>query len=280
MTTTSPTRIETGASRKPASATSSARRFLLRLSLANWGIAVVAWTISAFLGITSPASIIVYSVLFVIGLFAVIVALLTYVLEKFAHEPPAVAPGEPGGDEDDAEAVSAGDAPAASRELTGLAGVPGSGSASKPALFARLVKIEHSVYALPFAYAGAFLAADGAPTWAQLLWITVAMVGARSAAMALNRLIDAELDARNPRTAARELPAGPPRAARGLALHGRVRGAARAGRLPALRAVPLPLADPARRLRPLSRTPSASRGSATTRSASRWAWRRRPRGWR
>jgi len=86
--------------------------------------------------------------------------------------------------------------------------VPSSGSASKPRLFARLVKVEHSVYALPFAYAGAFLAADGAPTWKQLLWITVAMVGARSAAMALNRLIDAELDARNPRTAQRELPAG------------------------------------------------------------------------
>jgi 4-hydroxybenzoate polyprenyltransferase len=86
--------------------------------------------------------------------------------------------------------------------------VPSSGFASRPALFARLVKIEHSVYALPFAYAGAFLAAGGAPTWDQLLWITVAMVGARSAAMALNRLIDAELDARNPRTAQRELPAG------------------------------------------------------------------------
>jgi hypothetical protein len=64
-----------------------ARRFLLRLSLANWGIAVVAWTISAFLGITSPASIIVYSVLFVIGLVAVVVALSTYLLEKFAHTP-------------------------------------------------------------------------------------------------------------------------------------------------------------------------------------------------
>ena len=86
--------------------------------------------------------------------------------------------------------------------------MPGSVSGSKAALLARLVKIEHSVYALPFAYAGAFLAANGAPTWAQLLWITVAMVGARSAAMALNRLIDAELDARNPRTAQRELPAG------------------------------------------------------------------------
>ena len=65
-----------------------ARRFLLRLSLINWGIAVVAWTISAFLGITSPASILIYSVLFVIGLFAVIMALLTYLLEKFAHRPP------------------------------------------------------------------------------------------------------------------------------------------------------------------------------------------------
>lgn len=80
--------------------------------------------------------------------------------------------------------------------------------ASKPTLFARLVKIEHSVYALPFAYAGAFLAAGGAPTLGQLIWITVAMVGARSAAMALNRLIDAGIDARNPRTAGRELPAG------------------------------------------------------------------------
>jgi 4-hydroxybenzoate polyprenyltransferase len=85
---------------------------------------------------------------------------------------------------------------------------PGSASASKPALFARLIKVEHSVYALPFAYAGAFLAAGGLPTWRQLVWITVAMVGARSAAMSLNRLIDAEMDARNPRTAARELPAG------------------------------------------------------------------------
>lgn len=64
------------------------------------------------------------------------------------------------------------------------------------------------MYALPFAYAGAFLAAGGAPTLSQLTWITVAMVGARSAAMALNRLIDAGIDARNPRTEARELPAG------------------------------------------------------------------------
>jgi hypothetical protein len=64
-----------------------ARRFLLRLSLLNWGIAIVAWTISAALGIASPASIIVYTVLFVIGLFAVIVAIFTYLLERFAHRP-------------------------------------------------------------------------------------------------------------------------------------------------------------------------------------------------
>jgi 4-hydroxybenzoate polyprenyltransferase len=77
-----------------------------------------------------------------------------------------------------------------------------------PLHYARLVKIEHTVFALPFAYVGAFLALDGAPTFAQLVWLTLAMVGARSLAMALNRLIDAEIDARNPRTAARELPAG------------------------------------------------------------------------
>jgi len=85
-------------------------------------------------------------------------------------------------------------------------GVPD--AVTKPRLFARLVKVEHSVYALPFAYVGAFLAAEGLPTWSQLLWITVAMVGARSAAMALNRLIDAGIDARNPRTAEREIPSG------------------------------------------------------------------------
>ncbi|HZO49819.1 MAG TPA: UbiA-like polyprenyltransferase [Gaiellaceae bacterium] len=77
-----------------------------------------------------------------------------------------------------------------------------------PRLFARLVKIEHTVFALPFAYTGAFLARGGVPRARDLLWITVAMVGARTLAMALNRLIDAEIDARNPRTAARELPAG------------------------------------------------------------------------
>jgi 4-hydroxybenzoate polyprenyltransferase len=77
-----------------------------------------------------------------------------------------------------------------------------------PARFARLVKIEHTVFALPFAYVGAFLAVGGRPSWHDLLWITLAMVGARSLAMALNRLIDAGIDARNPRTAGREIPSG------------------------------------------------------------------------
>ena len=77
-----------------------------------------------------------------------------------------------------------------------------------PKLFLSLVKFEHTVFALPFAYIGAFLAVDGVPSAADLLWITVAMVGARSFAMALNRLIDAGIDARNPRTAGRELPSG------------------------------------------------------------------------
>jgi 4-hydroxybenzoate polyprenyltransferase len=77
-----------------------------------------------------------------------------------------------------------------------------------PARFARLVKFEHTVFALPFAYVGAFLAVNAVPSAHDLLWVTAAMVGARSLAMGLNRLIDAGLDARNPRTARRELPSG------------------------------------------------------------------------
>lgn len=77
-----------------------------------------------------------------------------------------------------------------------------------PRRFARLVKLEHTVFALPFAYTGAFLAVATVPPARLLVWITVAMVGARTLAMTLNRLIDAEIDARNPRTASRELPAG------------------------------------------------------------------------
>ena len=71
-----------------------------------------------------------------------------------------------------------------------------------------MIKIEHSVFALPFAMIGALLAARGWPTGPQIFWIVVAMIGARSAAMSFNRLIDRNLDARNPRTAERALPAG------------------------------------------------------------------------
>ncbi len=91
------------------------RRFLLRLSLANWGIAVIAWTVSAFLGITSPASIIVYSVLFVIGLVAAILAILLYLLEKFGHEPQPIGAisADEGDDEGDGDAAAAKDETAA-----------------------------------------------------------------------------------------------------------------------------------------------------------------------
>jgi 4-hydroxybenzoate polyprenyltransferase len=82
------------------------------------------------------------------------------------------------------------------------------GFAKYPGRFASLVKFEHTVFALPFAYVGALLALDAVPSAAELLWITLAMAGARSLAMALNRLVDARIDARNPRTAGREIPSG------------------------------------------------------------------------
>src|SRR5271168_4323323 len=71
-----------------------------------------------------------------------------------------------------------------------------------------MIKWEHSIFALPFALCGAMLAASGLPTPHQLLWIIIAMLAARSAAMAFNRLADASIDAANPRTSARALPAG------------------------------------------------------------------------
>jgi len=75
-------------------------------------------------------------------------------------------------------------------------------------LYGRMIKFSHSVFALPFALASAALAAGGGISWRQVTWIVVAMVGARSAAMGFNRLADQRLDARNPRTAGRELPRG------------------------------------------------------------------------
>jgi 4-hydroxybenzoate polyprenyltransferase len=71
-----------------------------------------------------------------------------------------------------------------------------------------MIKIEHTLFALPFAFLGAVLAANGFPALWQIIWIVVAMVGARSAAMAFNRIADRSYDAKNPRTASRALPAG------------------------------------------------------------------------
>ena len=75
-------------------------------------------------------------------------------------------------------------------------------------LYLDAIKFEHTIFALPFAFLGMVLAQDGWPGWRTFLWITVAMAGARTGAMAANRLIDAQIDAANPRTAERALPAG------------------------------------------------------------------------
>jgi 4-hydroxybenzoate polyprenyltransferase len=71
-----------------------------------------------------------------------------------------------------------------------------------------MIKFEHTLFALPFAFLGMLLAAEGWPSWRVIGWVVVAMVGARSAAMGFNRLIDREVDGENPRTATRALPAG------------------------------------------------------------------------
>ncbi len=78
----------------------------------------------------------------------------------------------------------------------------------KIVIFLEAIRFEHTVFALPFAYVGMILAADGTPTLWQFAWITVAMASARTFAMTANRLIDRQIDARNPRTAGRALPKG------------------------------------------------------------------------
>src|SRR6185295_6411059 len=80
---------------------------------------------------------------------------------------------------------------------------------SRIAVYASFVRFSHSVFALPFALAGALLASRHVPvTWSTVAWILVAMVAARSAAMGFNRIVDARMDALNPRTAMREIPRG------------------------------------------------------------------------
>ncbi len=79
---------------------------------------------------------------------------------------------------------------------------------NKIKIILEMIKFEHTVFALPFAFTGAVLAANGLPSWRTILWITVAMVGARSAAMGFNRWADRKFDAENPRTKERALPRG------------------------------------------------------------------------
>ncbi|MEK7823025.1 MAG: UbiA-like polyprenyltransferase [Nitrospirota bacterium] len=74
--------------------------------------------------------------------------------------------------------------------------------------YLRLIKFSHSIFALPFAFTSALIAANGVPTFSQIFWITVAMVGGRTGAMGMNRIIDRKIDALNPRTKNRELPRG------------------------------------------------------------------------
>lgn len=78
----------------------------------------------------------------------------------------------------------------------------------KVTIFLEMIKFSHTIFALPFAFTGAILAAGGLPSIYQTFWILMAMVGARTAAMSLNRLIDADIDGRNPRTKGRAIPAG------------------------------------------------------------------------
>lgn len=78
----------------------------------------------------------------------------------------------------------------------------------KTATLLEMIKFSHTVFALPFAVMSAFIAAGGLPTARQMFWILMCMVGARSAAMSFNRIVDARLDAKNPRTAQRAIPAG------------------------------------------------------------------------
>lgn len=90
--------------------------------------------------------------------------------------------------------------------MSSMAGEHGLGT--RIATFLEMIKFSHTIFALPFALTGALLAARGLPSARQTAWIVLAMVGARTAAMGMNRLIDAGIDARNPRTAGRAIPAG------------------------------------------------------------------------
>jgi 4-hydroxybenzoate polyprenyltransferase len=83
-----------------------------------------------------------------------------------------------------------------------------SGIFARIAHYLRMIRFSHSVFALPFAFTGALIAASGIPTPRTIFWITLAMIGARSGAMGMNRIIDREIDRKNPRTRHREIPSG------------------------------------------------------------------------
>lgn len=96
----------------------------------------------------------------------------------------------------------------AGQAQAGLRGARAEGLLGHTVEALRMVKIEHSLFALPFAFLGMLLAARGLPSLSTVTWVVVCMVSARSAAMAFNRILDRRLDARNPRTRGRSLPAG------------------------------------------------------------------------
>lgn len=100
------------------------------------------------------------------------------------------------------------DPPSEQEPTPAAPGVRRSGPARQVAELLDMIKFEHTVFALPFAFLGALGAAQGWPGWEKVLWILAAMVAARTAAMTFNRLVDADIDALNPRTATRALPAG------------------------------------------------------------------------
>lgn len=122
----------------------------------------------------------------------------------------AVDAGTPGaaGEATPAAGIPGATSPGATSPGAGMPGMPAARRSplGKVGTFLEAIKFEHTIFALPFAYMGMLLAAGGRPTLWQLVWITVAMASARTLAMALNRLIDREIDARNPRTANRALP--------------------------------------------------------------------------
>ena len=144
-----------------------------------------------------------------------------------------------------------------------------------------MIKFEHSVFALPFALVGALLAAragGGLPAWRQILWIVVAMVGARSAAMTMNRIADIEYDRRNPRTANRALPAGDAFRRLRLGVHDPRFGGAGSRRVAAESAGAGTFARSRSPSCSFIPTPSDSRPGRTSCSDSAWECRPRRRG--